>query len=71
LPHNNVYAVAVGGHLVLTEATGFSLRGEYVRGDDVFKGSPVVAGEPDYPGLPTFAGATNVDLFSITGWRRT
>ena len=67
LPHNNVYAVAVGGHLVLTEATGFSLRGEYVRGVDVFQGSPVVAGDPAYPGLPTFAGATDIDLFSITG----
>jgi hypothetical protein len=67
LPHNNVYAVAVGGHLVITKATGFSLRGEYIRGDDVFKGSPVIAGDPDYPGLPTFAGATNIDLFSITG----
>jgi hypothetical protein len=59
--------VAVGGHLVITEATGFSLRGEYVLGDDVFQGSPVVAGDPAYPGLPTFAGATDIDLFSITG----
>jgi len=67
LHDNRVYAVAVGGHLVITEATGFSLRGEYVRGEDVFQGSPVVAGDPEYPGLPTFAGATDIDLFSITG----
>jgi hypothetical protein len=67
LPENTVYAVAVAGHLVITEATGFSLRGEYVYGDDVFTGSPVVAGDPDYPGLPTFAGARDIELFSITG----
>lgn len=67
LPDNKVLAVAVGGHLVITEATGFSLRGEYIFGDDVFKGSPVVAGDPDYPGLPTFAGADDIKLFSITG----
>jgi hypothetical protein len=27
----------------------------------------VVAGDPDYPGLPTFAGADDLKLFSITG----
>ena len=64
LPDNAVYAVAVAGHLVITEATGFSLRGEYVHGDDVFKGSGILSGDM---GLPTFAGATDIDLFSITG----
>ena len=67
LPNNNVYAVAVAGRLAVTESTGFSLRGEYIRGEDVFKGSTIVAGEEAAMGLPTFAGATHIDLFSITG----
>jgi len=67
LPHNTVYAVAVAGRLAVTESTGFSLRGEYVRGDDVFDGSTVVAGDAAAMGLPTFAGATSIDLFSVTG----
>jgi len=67
LPDNNIYAVAVAGRLVVSEATRFSLRGEYVRGEDVFNGSTIVAGDEAAMGLPTFAGASDIDLFSLTG----
>jgi hypothetical protein len=67
LPDNAVFAVAVAGRMAVTESTGWSLRGEYVRGHDVFKGSTLVAGTPEAGGLPTFAGASSIDMFSITG----